>query len=120
MAVVLSSGARSVLFTEAGVDVSGASGNCSTFSLYGYLKVSWVAELTALTGGTSPDVTFTWQHGPDGANWYDIATEAALTATGYKQRLVEENVMNYVRVRWATTGTPTTATATFLMQAMRD
>lgn len=106
--------------TFAAVDVSPANGQSSEVNMSGYQSVVWVADLTALAGGTSPDVTFTWQHSPDGTTWYDIASETALTAVGFRSRMVRENVFNTIRVGWVTTGTPTTATATFHFQYDSD
>ncbi|MEK6799847.1 MAG: hypothetical protein AABZ12_12850 [Planctomycetota bacterium] len=102
---------------EAAVAVTAASGQSASFDTYPSKDVALVAELTALAGGTSPTVTFSWQHSADGTTWYAAATEAALSAAGVKQRTTRDNLMRYLRVGWATTGTPTTATATFTMQA---
>ncbi len=101
-----------ILFTDAGVDVKGATGNFATFDTMYRGTASWIVSLTALDGGTAPTVTFTWQHSPNGSTWFDIASESSLAAVGHKTRFVAEHLQRYLRVRWATTGTPDTATAT--------
>ena len=99
--------------SQADVDVSGASGNSNTFDLGMFKHMAAItADLTALSGGTSPDVTFTFEDSPDGTNWYTVSAESALSAIGAKsQRLTAFH--RYARVSWATTGGPATATASF-------
>jgi hypothetical protein len=96
------------------VDVS-ATGQSAALDLSENDNVCWVAELATLTGGTSPDVTFSWDHSPNNSNWYTIASEAALTAAGVKSRTTAENLFRFVRISWVTTGSPTGATANLFM-----
>ena len=100
--------------SQADVDVSGASGSSNAFDVGHLTSLAFTADLTALTGGTTPEVTFTFEDSPDGTNWYTINTETALDAVGAKhQRLTSFH--KFVRVSWATTGSPATATASFLL-----
>jgi hypothetical protein len=101
-------------FEQLDVDVT-TSGQSDTFDAMGVSEAVWLAEMTALAGGGT--VTFTWQHSPDNSNWYDIASESALSAAGFKQRQDQENLFRFRRVAWATTGTITTATASFFIQS---
>ena len=107
------------LVEQTAVDVS-ADGNSTAACIDGNSRargnLAWIFELTALTGGTSPDVTVTWEHSPDGQTWFTIAQESALTAAGFKARLARENTLSHVRISWATTGSPTTATASMYIQ----
>lgn len=82
-------------------------------------SVAWLFDLTALSGGVAPTVTVHWEHSPDGTNWYNVASEAALSAVGSRQRVVRECHHSRVRVRWVTTGGPSTATARIGVNATR-
>jgi hypothetical protein len=102
---------------QTALNVAGASGNGESFDTRGRRVIAWLAELTALTGGTAPTLAFTWQHSHDGVTWFDIATEATLAVLGFKQRIVQENLLRFLRIAWVTTGAPATAVATFAIQA---
>jgi hypothetical protein len=102
---------------ESNVDTKGASGQSDVLDSEELDKITWIANFDGFTGGTSPDITYTWQHSADNSNWFAIASEAALTAAGIKTRLVVENTMRYLRIAWVTTGSPTTATTDFYIQA---
>ena len=98
--------------SQADADVSGASGQSNSFDVGHLTSLAFTADLTALTGGTTPSVTFTFQDSPDDTNWYDISAEDALTAAGKKhQRLTSFH--KFVRVAWVTAGNPSAATASF-------
>ena len=99
-------------FAVVALDVS-APGNTATFDTGGRNNVSWIVELKTLTG---TNITFSWEHSPDGTNWYLIAAETAQTGVGFKQRLDVENTMRYLRVSWVETAV-TVATADIYIQA---
>jgi hypothetical protein len=99
--------------SQESVSVTDASGNSQTFDC-GLMRrfVAITAELEVLSGGSMPTVTFTFEDSPDGTNWYEISEESALATAGAKtQRLTAFH--RYLRVSWATTGSPTTATTSF-------
>lgn len=104
-------------YSQAAVDVSGASGNSQTFDLGDHREAVFVAHLTALSGGTSPDVTFTVEDSPDGTNWDEVHAFSARSATGRDVHRTSAPLQRRARISWATTGGPTTATATFTLVA---
>lgn len=99
--------------TQADIDVS-TTGQSNSFDVGHLNSVAITADLTELTGGSGPTVTFTFQDSPDDTNWYTVNAEDALSAIGAKtQRLTSFH--RFVRVAWVTTGTPTTATASVIL-----
>lgn len=53
--------------------------------------------------GTTPSLTPVLEGSADGTNWFTIASGTAITATGAKQRIVANPVVEpFVRVSWAT------------------
>ena len=105
------------LVKQTSLDVS-ANGTSQVLDTEDAKSVSWIADLTALSG-TSPTVTFTWQTSPDNTNWYDVTTGTTLTAAGVLTRFVRENLMRYVRIKWTVGGTITTATANLFIYCRR-
>lgn len=68
----------------------------------------------ALDGGTSPSITVTIQHSPDGASWTTLCTFNAISATSsaYSQRIEIQpttTINAYVQATWTVSGTPTDA-----------
>ena len=101
-------------------DVSAASGATPEFDSGDAKSVVLECELTALAGGSSPGITFTVQDSQDKSNWADVADLTELTAVGRETfRDRTKALARWVRVAWATSGTPTTATADFRFSAKR-
>lgn len=101
------------------LDVSAASGTLFTQSSNANGSCAMVAELTALTGGSSPGVTFTTQTSSDGVNWYTVTAHAACTAACVKSDFTRRAYMRFQRIIWATTGTPASATAHAFVNCFR-
>ena len=107
------------IFDQSGLNVSTASGNTTAFDVSPYEGAAFFVNLTALTGGTSPTVQFTYQEMDDYGVWYDVsAIGAALSAAGTARTSVGEGckvndmIGKSGRIKWVTTGAPATATAT--------
>ena len=82
-------------------------------------SVAVTVNLTALAGGTTPSVTFNLQHSPDGVAGAAAFVFSAQTGAGRVTDVTKRNLHRFVRVAWATTGTPTTATANINITAKR-
>lgn len=78
-----------------------------------------VAELTALSGGSSPQVVFKVQTSSNSSTWYDVTSHAACTGTCTKTEYTLRTYMRYLRLTWTTTGTPSTATAHLFINCFR-
>lgn len=103
------------------IDVHAASGQTPAFQLPYIAKgavVSLQVTLAGLTGGSSPAVTLAAQFSNDGVNWFSAnsqVTTASLTANGTSvtagftqdNSTVAKQTGVFVRLVWATTGTPT-------------
>lgn len=95
------------------------NGNSAAFDVFAYESLSFFVNLTALSGGTTPSVQFTYQEVDDFGVWYDVTTlGAALTAVGTARTSVGEGakvndaIGKSGRIKWVVTGGPATATAT--------
>jgi hypothetical protein len=94
--------------------LSGASGTGSTDLNAGFggaTTTGATAQLHvwAIDGGTSPSVTVTIQHSPDGTTWTPLMSFSAMTAIG-SQRVVlpsTSTVNTQVQATWTTSGSPT-------------
>jgi len=111
-------GNKSLIFSALAGNAA-AAGNTPSFDTEFLPNVSWIADVTALAGGVPAHVvTVIWEHSFDGTTYYALATEADLTAVGFKQRLVRESVMRFVRVRWTIgAGDQTSGTIDVYIQA---
>lgn len=114
------------LYASAGINVA-AAGNTPALDVSSYETVKFYANLTALSGGTTPSVQFFYQEADDFGTWYDVAQlGVAITAVGTQTTSVGEGakvnemVGKSGRVRWAVTGAPATATATLTVVADED
>lgn len=85
------------------VDLNTNFGGATTTGCVGQLHV-W-----AFDGGTSPGVTVTIQHSPDGTTYTPLITFSAQTALGSQRiKLPSTTTVNpYVQATWTTSGTPT-------------
>ncbi len=101
------------------LSVAAASGTTDILDAGDSGSCAFVMQLTALTGGTTPGVTFTSQTSQDSTNWFDVQGQAACTAACTKSDFTLRTYMRYERFRWATTGTPDTATAHFFINCFR-
>jgi len=96
-----------------------ASGNTASLSIGVNGSCAAAAELKTLTGGTTPDVTFTLQTSSDNAAWYTVNAFAACTAACTKTDFTRRTFFRFVRVKWVTTGAPTGSTSSFFINCFR-
>lgn len=70
-----------------------------------------VVHVYAYDGGTSPAVTVTVNHSPDGVTYTPLCSFNALSATGPQSQRIEVSpsttINPYIQATWATTGSPT-------------
>lgn len=92
-------------------DASASSANGAA----GYLQVTAVS----FTGGTNPSSTIKIQHSPDNTVFSDLVTFDNVTAIGAQRKTVTGTVQRYTRVTWATNGTPSAQSVTFLVGIKR-
>jgi len=104
---------------QTALSTSAASGTSNVLDAGENGSCAAVAELTALSGGSSPGVTYKVQTSPNGTNWYDATSHAACTAACVKTEYTLRVYMRYLRFSWATTGTPSTATTNFYINCFR-
>jgi hypothetical protein len=96
--------------------LSGASGTGSVDdnTLFGGATTTGAAaqlHVWAIDGGTSPSVTVTIQHSPDGTTWTSLISFVAATTVG-SQRITlpsTTTVNAQVRANWTLSGSPTDA-----------
>lgn len=81
---------------------TGANGQCAI-----------MINLSALTGGSSPQVALKVQTSSDRASWYDAITFTPCIAPCLVSDFGQTQLMRYYRMCYATTGSPATATATY-------
>ena len=103
---------------DLGAQSVNATGNSNAFDVFPYESLSFFVNLTALSGGTTPSVQFTYQEVDDYGVWYDVTNlGSALTAIGTARTSVGEGakvneaIGKSGRIKWTVTGGPTTATA---------
>lgn len=94
--------------------LTGASGTGSTDlnTLYGGATTNGATgqlHVWAFDGGTSPTVTVTIQHSPDGTTWTPLISFVAMNAVGSQRiALPSTTTINpYVQATWTATGAPT-------------
>lgn len=104
-------------FCSAETDVQPATGASDWVEIPRRGFAIFMAELLTLVGGTTPDVTFTFQESPDKIAVTDLAVMTALTAAGIVSKRIVGSGKRFVRIAWATTGTPDSATAEFFVTA---
>jgi hypothetical protein len=84
-------------------DVNTLYGGATTTGGVGQLHV------LAFDGGTSPSVTVTIEHSPDGSSWTNLVSFQAQSAVG-SQRITlpsTTTINQYVQATWTATGSPT-------------
>lgn len=99
--------------TLANLAAGAAAGSSSWVSAQDWSTLRLSVRGVAFTGGTSPTLTVTVEHAPDtsGSGVVALGAFPARTA-GQTSRLVIGPVDRFVRVSWASTGTPTTVSFT--------
>ena len=104
-----------------------ANGQTGDIDIQDFNDLLVVTQLTALTGGTAPTVQFIVEWKDSQGVYRPLATHAALSAVGTKIMSTGSGVATttgidaiwsapfglVIRVRWAVTGAPATATASF-------
>lgn len=95
------------------------SGSTGSLSVGAYKELSVDVNVTALTGGTSPSIVFSFQRlGADGI-WYTIYTGTAITAAGAQSTTIGVGAVTNsgfggtVRLVWTFAGTIIATSITF-------
>jgi hypothetical protein len=98
-------------YSSLAVDVHGATGSTGWIDFPRRGFAIFMAELLTLVGGSTPGVTFAFEESNDQINATVLETMAALSAAGIVAHRIEGTGKRYLRISWATTGTPSSATA---------
>lgn len=103
------------LWSQQSTAVAG-SGNSGQIGAFNVASIRFDANVTALTGGASPSVTFAVDIlGADGI-WYQVWQGTAITTPGTQSQSIgpglqtNQLVPDSIRVRWTFAGAPTSIT----------